>query len=137
MHRANMLRNVPLIGALSYLLRVRPHLPRWAFVGLLFFIGCDSDPIHSDDNRGNLVVVTSTAGSVADPAGYMFQLKRHDLTRTGEIGSNDRLEFNERVGPYELQLYNVASHCTTEDNPRTVELERLSTTETTFEVTCR
>ena len=112
-----------------------------ALFGVLI-AGCDSDPIHSDpihseDNRGNLVVVTSTAGSVADPAGYMFQLKRHDLTRTMNIGPNDRLEFNERVGPYELQLYNVASHCTTEDNPRTVEVERLSTTETTFEVTCR
>ena len=107
-----------------------------AFFGVLI-AGCDSEPIHREENRGTLVVVTRTAGSVADPTGYMFQLKRHDLTRTGEIGPNDRLEFNERVGPYELQLVNLASPCTAEDNPRTVEIERLSTTETRFEVTCR
>ncbi len=42
MHRANMLLNVLLIGTVRSLVRVLLHLPRWAFVGLLFFFGCDS-----------------------------------------------------------------------------------------------
>ena len=56
MHRTNMLRNVLHIGALYSLLRVPLHLPRWAIVGLLLVIGCDSADTSGGSKEG---VVTS------------------------------------------------------------------------------
>jgi Tol biopolymer transport system component len=103
-----------------------------AWLVALLFSGCEGS---TEVETGTIEATSVTTGEPTDPGGYTLTVDG-DQGRT--FGTNELLTIADlSAGDHELQLLDVAPHCTLAgENPRTVTVPAGAVARTTFEVQC-
>lgn len=101
--------------------------------GTMISISCGDDSTSQTTQGGTIQVEALTEGSDFDVNGYVAQLN----SQTIAIGNLDTIWFNDvEPGNYEVELTGIAENCTTEGNPRPVEVVPVDTTQAQFTIFC-
>jgi len=101
--------------------------------GTVISISCGDDSTSLATAGGTIQVEAVTEGSDFDGDGYVAGLN----SQTVAVGNLDTVWFTDvEPGNYEVALTGIAENCTTEGNPRPVEVVPVDTVVALFTVTC-
>ncbi len=101
--------------------------------GTMISISCGDDPASLTTQDGTIQVAAVTEGTDWDGDGYVAQLNSQSIA----IGNQDTIWFADvEPGNYQVTLTGIAENCTTEGNPKSVEVVPVDTVKTEFTITC-
>jgi hypothetical protein len=123
------------VPMLDYLLRQGSTILRLVLLsaGTMVSIACGDDSTSLATLDGTIQVETVTEGTDFDRDGYVAELN----SQTIPIGNLDTKWFTDvEPGNYEVELTGIAENCTTEGNPKSVEVVPVDTVLAVFTVTC-
>ncbi|MEA2723787.1 MAG: hypothetical protein QOH59_1558 [Gemmatimonadales bacterium] len=101
--------------------------------GTMISISCGDDPASLTTQGGTIQVAAVTEGTDWDIDGYSAGLN----SQTIAVGNQDTVWFTDvEPGNYQVTLTGIAENCTTEGNPKSVQVVPVDTVKTAFTITC-
>jgi hypothetical protein len=101
--------------------------------GTMISISCGDDSTSLVTQDGTIQVEALTEGTDFDGNGYVAELNSQSIA----IGNLDTIWFEDvEPGIYEVALTGIAENCSTEENPKSVEVVPVDTVQAQFTITC-
>ena len=101
--------------------------------GTMISISCGDDSTSLVTQDGTIQVEALTQGTDFDGNGYVAELNSQSIA----IGNLDTIWFEDvEPGTYEVALTGIAENCSTEGNPKSVEVVPVDTVQAQFTITC-